>query len=738
MKVKHALILLLAACLAWPHAALAKDFSGLDVVAVVDNSGSMYGSKDHPGANDPEGFRQAGVRQILMELGNDAVRHPVVHRLALVEYGSKASIGLDWVELAHNPKNPQEPLRKADDVARGIISKKMGNTNTAQALALARQLLDRVTKLSPNTGRRQVVCFLVTDGRPYATGVGDGEMWRRIKSVAENLRAKERELWVAGLNDFDNYWNRGDGAKWRELCGEPSHARLADSATGNLPSIFQDIVALWLGHQGHAVTAEHSQFKCPPYQRRLEFNVFYTQGHTTGNQLTVLDPQGRVLPYSSPTSLGSNSPLESHWLDLPPPGNYRVQRKQDAYYSVQAKTMPALATLAAPKRTDLGEPCDLVVKAAYQPGRFLEPLLDYPLKVTVQVDGPAGPTSLEAKPMGQGGFLARWTPGQKGTHHVSALGQARQVSDPSQAWDVFRVEAAAVEVDQRTPLFLRLDHPGGSGFQVLPWGASSDQLRMTLVDRKGRAPEELAPLVENPEGWLQAQRVDNWGKPVGDPVALAQVSPGVYAGNLSFDLDWISGQGWWEPLMVDIRVTPRQLELKDQAYLKGLQTTASSALKIKGDPFTVGSYPVCIPCWLLWGPPALVLLALLFVLVWLLRKVILRRAIKSQDKELGGNKPHLVIFDKASDYAGDRGQSFALDRPRLKLDGRAVEVDLKKEVFQNLEVKRSLKSNQPSVKVKYRWRGRKPWYETTLSMNDRKLLDGLEGKHQWHFLLKAK
>ena len=238
------------------------DISGLDVIILIDQSGSMYGAGSRGSGNDKHNHRIGQAKNIVYRLAEHVEGTSLVHRVSVIDFGSKASVVFpSQLRLSFDPGDPGRALREAKTLAeRYLEPKNLRDTNTPEALALGIQELDKMDASEALADRRRVMLIL-TDGRPDLPGVKSLDVLRsEVTTEADSLKKKDVGLWVVGLNDADNYWNEGDGEFWEKVAG-PGRARLAETSGTSISALVQEIVNEWLGVKGLAIGKE---YECPP------------------------------------------------------------------------------------------------------------------------------------------------------------------------------------------------------------------------------------------------------------------------------------------------------------------------------------------------------------------------------------------------------------------------------------------------------------------------------------------
>src|SRR6185436_13807250 len=142
------LLLLLAGSLSFVPAgkATGTDISGLDVIILIDQSGSMFGAGPRSIGNDKYNHRIGQAKNIVYRLAEHVEGTTLVHRVSVIDFGSKAAVVFpSQLRLSFVPGDPGRAIREAKTLAeRYLIPKNLGDTNTPEAVALGIQELEKM------------------------------------------------------------------------------------------------------------------------------------------------------------------------------------------------------------------------------------------------------------------------------------------------------------------------------------------------------------------------------------------------------------------------------------------------------------------------------------------------------------------------------------------------------------------------------------------------------------------
>jgi Mg-chelatase subunit ChlD len=708
--------------------------AGIDLVVVIDQSGSMWGNPSvHPGKNDPWQHRIGATKQIMFRLMQNAADTGAVHRFSIVEFADEAKVPLSAQWIRFDKSNPAAMDHLRALLETGVAAKDWGNTNTAAALETALGEFRTMRRSDPPGPRRRVL-LLITDGRPTLPGTHSDVLRSRIRDHAARLRAEGVELWIVGLNDADDYWAAGDGQFWEELAGT-TNARLAENASAAMPSIFQHIVNEWLGVQSTIVQGD--EYECPPYLRRIVFNVTFGR---PGGAVKILDPDGELVPRSAGGPAVIPGTFALFAVDDPKPGTYTIVRDSSRAETIHVEEIsPRVERLEPRGESDAGVETPLVFLARRASGAPLQALDEHPIDASVAVtDALGNRIELPAKAQPNGRFTASWKPAKAGRYHAVLRGFIqRKKGSP---YDIFANTGGSysplVQVGTRQPYSLRLLDPDpAKGLRTEPW-RSETQLQFELIAPNGDRVEKLQGLIIQPESWLTIQTLDATGTPVGSPVALASDADAKFNATVPLIVAWRKGEGWRTPGALSFRIAGKPERLTGDRYLRSVTLpTGLEDRRIDGDPLSAGPIDVRLARWV-WALAILLAALGVAVLGWIfLGRWVPSRFLCRQDRA-AGRTVMLRVYDELKDPTASSALDFGINCRRvadlplnLDVDGNAVNAD-------RFRFVRELSDRRPRGSLQYRWRGNKKTFSTRLSAGDAKSLDGLPGGNYVALLLE--
>lgn len=331
-------------------------YDGLDIVFVVDQSGSMGGI---PGVepSDPFGLRFESPWYATYWLGEDRLLvHPNVdYRIAVVQFGTNAetwNFGTSanpvyWQEIAPDTRDGWQPVYDAlaNDLRSEMPATYQRNLGLTDILKGMQRAEDLFAALPEPAGERQRVIVLLTDGDPVRDSrfIQDDDekisLMQEIEAFSVSAFPEpDYRIYVVGMNSGVNYW-RLTGPYWEritndpctnESCPEPELDRAGliasnDDVGKRFQEILQDLTGALPTPEGVNVIDQQvipGALAVPPYLESISFTYFKTD---PVEQLVLTDPVGDVdLNRPGTTIEGQGGPIEVVRIASPEPGQWFV------------------------------------------------------------------------------------------------------------------------------------------------------------------------------------------------------------------------------------------------------------------------------------------------------------------------------------------------------------------------------------------------------------------------------
>ncbi len=414
-------LLLLALLLAAPSAVLGRPYQGFDVVILVDQSGSMGGSRaTGKGGSDPKGHRFVGSPQVAAFLGLDRLyqHQGARYRMGVVQFGSHAEVSMALRSLA---TGSQQAWNRQFGEITSLLSQQrfgqthpkahLGNTNHLEAFQVASRMLQR-------SGRDKVV-VLLTDGRPAVPGQDYRKHLEELKRFVDRSLPEAR-IYVVGIQDggSDAYWKE-TLPYWERIVKGRGWARLLTDEF-MISRSFQELLGEQLPTESQTPTnAEPGAFEMPPHQQKWQLSAFKSEARP-GVQITRAD--GRALSPRDPDVqwTGQDGLVEQVQVDSPQPGVWRVQKTGNfpSQFS-QMRVPPLVRTAPVPARAGQHSPIDLRFELMDAQGKPLAGSSDFgsALEAVARIQGPqAAAVGLRRR---ENAFEGRFWPSQVGSYGIS-------------------------------------------------------------------------------------------------------------------------------------------------------------------------------------------------------------------------------------------------------------------------------------------------------------------------------
>jgi len=480
-------------------------YDGLDVIFLVDQSGSMGGpdfNSPKSQTNDPLGLRFESIQYALRTLGAYRAVVPAesLLRMSVVSFGDQTEVTLPWQEIGGTNWAAQEP-QLIDQLSAATFGKRnLGNTNFGAAYSAAQNLF---TQLPAGENHIRVV-IVVTDGAPCAPAEfqdkscnspsDQTDHMNKLVAFAQSAFPPPRyELFVIGIDNTNSYWPRF-APLWGQLVGSTGTATRIESPTDIAP-IFIKILANLVGSlQGTAnanqtigqsvpLTNQQATIAVPPYQQLLRITIFKTQPVPS---VQITSPSTAAITTGSPNVnvTGLNSAIEIWTINNPEPGTWQLQAVPDARLIVSLDLIRANWTLDVPTTAQtrfIPFPVKLQILDAN--GKPLQDYADkrFSLNVNVTLTSPSGVTTkLALTTSGQGTFESQITPLEVGNYTLDL------------AADTLNLDGSRLQI---------IDAPSANKFQV------SDVKIEASLSPSGN-------LLTSQTLQVTAQALDSGGKPI--------------------------------------------------------------------------------------------------------------------------------------------------------------------------------------------------------------------------------
>jgi hypothetical protein len=330
----------------------------LQVIFVVDQSGSMFGTRELA-PSDPDAFREYGVAQgieILSNLRYQSYPDALI-RVAAIDFGDTVALRLPWTTL--DPENSESSRLILSEIMtlRGTRTESMGNTNFVAAMQGAASLFSQVREPQAGCPNRAVV--LITDGKPAGpTVINEEQHFAQITTYIDRyMSPDDHALFVLALDEGNRYWRDVEGA-WVRLVGSPARAqRVADAPemTSRMLQIVRTVTDSLVvsGASVEPLCLENVNVVVPPFVQQLRFTL--VKNDRMRDTLSVYDPSGDEVDVQrgdlDVRIEGENEPIQTISVQSPQPGLWRVESTLPVL-SLKNCQIQLLSFKATPEVTD--------------------------------------------------------------------------------------------------------------------------------------------------------------------------------------------------------------------------------------------------------------------------------------------------------------------------------------------------------------------------------------------------
>jgi hypothetical protein len=365
------LLLLLALLAAAPALALDREGPGLDVLVLVDRSGSIS-------PNDRQ-LENELLDLTLTMIARSASQERVRHRVGVLSFGSAPRVDL--------------PLTAVNDsmlpAIRGTLSaiesrQPLGNTNFPAVFGAAADTFAATSSEPPP----RLAILLITDGRAYVPGVPRGEGFRALQSLVDARLSPSVTIDVLMFrpNGVDADWRRVPHTRVHRITREPGAALAA----------LHGIVSNLLGTAGQEreISDALDTIALPPY---LDLVVFDILRDPSGSGVSIFVP-GASQPLDARTpgveEVRLGSAFSTVAVHRPAAGNWTF-RKANSASRVRVLTQqffPRGMLVGPDPRSPVRQHQHVAIEYRLLDGNGapLQELAAYPLSVEVTLATPDG------------------------------------------------------------------------------------------------------------------------------------------------------------------------------------------------------------------------------------------------------------------------------------------------------------------------------------------------------------
>lgn len=375
-------VLLLLLIFLLPQMALAQTslYDGVDILFLIDQSGSMGRVKGGVRPNDALGLRFASPRYVTDLMGEFvlAINPDISFRMGIVSFGETAerwnfaSPGADplyWKVINPASRAQWEPDYKSllgsfDAMEKKYTQDDLSGTDFQVAFRAAKSMFD---SLPPMSGNRLRIIIILTDGQPSE---GVATHMANLRSYAKNnFPTPGYRIYTIGMIDAaDTYWQNVE-PYWESITSDPCTAVSCPDPLKDRTSLvasndevgkrFQEIFLEFSGEldSGGASYVDKEitpgNHIVPPFVSSISFAYFKTE---RSQELIVKDPLGRTVDENFPDAdiLGKDKPIQVLRVLNPLPGTWEVNTNPPgAGVSITMRYIYAKSRLDSPAGTQV-------------------------------------------------------------------------------------------------------------------------------------------------------------------------------------------------------------------------------------------------------------------------------------------------------------------------------------------------------------------------------------------------
>lgn len=557
-----------------PHGA--KAAVGLDVVLLIDQSGSMGGSKSHPEQSDPHTKRISAVELVAHLLSAAVESHylaygaRVSHQVGVVEFGTNARVALPGAVVEYDPQVTKVARDvQFNHILSSIQANELGNTNHLHAFELAEGLLQQMRQKNLPGPRKQLV-LMVTDGQSYLDGVNMHSYQAKMQQyLKKHFLDRGIAIEVVGLDAADKYWIKNKtGAYWLQTTD--GHARCIENPDDFYEAL-KTIVLNYVTLAGKLVSIDE-RYDCPPY---LSHFIVIVDKIIPGADIVIHNPNGQLVDLMALPHTRRNN-YSRYTVARPMPGMWRFSQPQGAgSCRVEIQQFYTRVMFVEPKAPlGLQQATPIRFQVSSLQGTPFQEDPRFPVTMSVWVTSPGGKDlgAIPAKHDGKGGVVTTQplVPTEYGDYRVRLEGIARSAGGKDV--EVFSSPEVVIKVLNKKPLAIQLLNPEPDGSVSLTWGSGTVEVAAAVVLKdQPQKPMDLGQVSKAPDRLLEAELLDHQGTRVAGPVWLTPAQ-GELHGELAVEVPLFSWR--WLTLWSNkywLRLVQHEDVLDSAYYLHSIQ-----------------------------------------------------------------------------------------------------------------------------------------------------------------------
>ncbi len=536
---------------------------GTDVVFVVDQSGSMGGSRVHPQANDPAGLRIDLLNDLMVRLFGGSSQSLAMsdsrsYRLSVIEFGDSARVGLDWFVVCVSADQSRSEAAQLAELKRRYCDRlnrniNLGNTNHLDAVKLASRQFERIDWGRDGAEARDLAIVVITDGQSYvdsppyfsggyfASSRYLNDLAREIGNLSGTGQHSKPDFVVVGLEDRihgGQEWSRS-----KSLWERHASAVYSIPSPDSLYRALDDLAARLTGTASYVVG---DSLEVPCYVAKLRLTVYHSGPMS---QFVLRDPNGKLVQLAT-KQVTKGMRFRVYDVDQPTPGVWKLEGNRRSY-RVRVDVHYQKTTLITPAPPDPEVPSNplrfrwLVQTTNDSPFKPVAGCQLRAITVVEKATGELDTVPMRLDPASPGVFEAErdWQSAGPGDYHIQLFGLAPLSSGAEIL--VFGSRRIRIVVSDRQPLAGEVLTPS-----VFRWsiGTAESQLRVktTSLDSSTVIPS-ISTISASPDTLISFEVLSGNGELIQAQTALSGVpnsDPAEFVADIDVDreytfFDWI-------------------------------------------------------------------------------------------------------------------------------------------------------------------------------------------------------
>lgn len=483
------LCLFIPAAAVYGQAQAIKQAEGVDLILMIDESGSMGGYGEHPHPNDPHNKRNELLHIMLPYIVESSYRGNVF-RISLIEFGSRTgssaryrpavTLSMYKIQQPATGESRSDYLQRvSQELAHLRADRTRGYSDHGAAFQLAVNEIGKLKNIplpppigQSGTNHRLTVIFLITDGLPFVkdangTPIAAARLKQEIKQKISGFPGQDAVLFVFGLNDADKYWDElGYGTFWDLIAATTSDNKqnkgYAQFVSDHKKIVEQVLPVLtrYTNPPGLEII-KGDTFDCPPYLKSVQFVIEFPRSHMKVSQGVEI-----IQPDQTPLNTANAKEKKVYaTIDVPYPlgGVWRFNRKDPDIKLMVKKTFQQVQFVGPVSPVHMRSNHAIRFKASGSgPNQTFAALPNFPLQAIITVTDPNNrkDTLNAAQDPNQPGVFVSAKPMQfqdAGEYLIQF--EASVISGAGTPLTVLTSANEKIQVTNSTPLELMMEEP---------------------------------------------------------------------------------------------------------------------------------------------------------------------------------------------------------------------------------------------------------------------------------------